>query len=325
MTDAPFGHRTIAPMKAAPGDLPEGADWAYEIKWDGMRIVAFIEDGAVRLQSTNLLNVTHRFPELEDLADCLGGLDGILDGEVVSTDQHGRPSFARLQERIHVASRAGAEAKAVENPVSFIAFDILHLDGHDTTALPYESRRSLLEQAVQEGPSWRITTAHRDGGAELLAVVVENELEGVVAKRLSSTYREGRRSPEWIKVKPRRRQEFVVGGWATGQGSRAEAVGSLIVGVFDDDGLFHFAGRVGSGLDGAELRRLGALFDDLARETSPFAGPIPPKPGRRFYWVEPEVVVEVAFAEWIDDHHLRHPSYLGQRLDVPATAVRREG
>lgn len=311
-------------MKAGSGELPIGDEWAYELKWDGMRIVAFVQDGSIRLQSTNLLDVTKRFPELFELPAALGDLEVILDGEVVASDEHGRPSFARLQERIHVANEAGARKRMAHNPVSFVVFDVLHVNGHDTMNLPYTQRRELLEQIVEPGPAWRPTTVHTEGAQELLAAVTEQGLEGLVAKRISSVYKAGARSADtWRKIKPRRRQEFVVGGWVTGEGSRNNLLGSLIVGYYRDGKLLP-AGRVGSGMDTAELRRLGRVLDDLASSDCPFDEEPDKKAGRTTHWVEPTMVVEVAFAEWAEGANLRHPSYLGQRLDVNPTHVRRE-
>ncbi len=311
-------------MKAVSGELPTGNDWTYELKWDGMRIIAFIDEAGVRLQSSNLLDATASFPELAGLADATEGLESVvLDGEVVAFDADGRPSFGRLQDRMHVKAPAEAARRAATNPVSFVIFDLLHLNGTDTMTLPVEDRRRLLEQVIDHGPHWRLTDVHEDDPAALLAIVSEQGLEGLIAKRARSQYQEGRRSSAWRKIKPRLRQEFVVGGWTEGRDGRAGSIGSLIVGFYDDDVLVP-AGTVGSGLTAAEIATWQAIVDAEGRDDSPFSGPVPPSLGRRFHWIAPNHVVEVAFGEWTSDGFLRHPSYLGRRTDKDPRSVRRE-
>lgn len=316
--------RTIAPMKAAAGELPVGDAWSYELKWDGMRLVLFIEDGEVRAQTTNLLDATVSFPELQPLAGSLSHFTSVvLDGEMVAFDEDGQPSFNRMQQRMHVSDPSDAARRAGVVPAMFIAFDLLHLNGEDLFELPFNDRRRLLDQILDEGPAWRISALWEDDPQSLLAVVTERHLEGLVAKRNDSVYRPGKRSSQWRKIKPRRRQEFVVGGWLTGEGNRANRMGSLLVGYHDQQGL-RFAGRVGSGFNDADLDVWGGLLAERAVADSPFWNPVPPKPGRTLRWVRPELMVEVAFSDWGgEDAHLRHPSYLGRRFDKdPADVIR---
>lgn len=317
--------RTIKPMKAISGELPSGADWSYEIKWDGMRIVAFLDEDGLRLQTANLLDATASFPELAGLVEATTGFESIiLDGEVVAFGDDSRPSFGRLQDRMHVKDPAEARRRSLENPVSYVVFDLLHVNGSDTMRLPLEDRRTLLEQVLEAGPHWRLTDVHIDAPAELLAIVTDRGLEGLIAKQSFSRYLEGRRSSAWRKIKPRLRQEFVVGGWTEGRNGRDGTIGSLLVGYYDDTGSLHPAGSVGSGFDVRSLAEWRRLVDEYARDDSPFAGPQPPALGRTLHWLEPELVVEVAFGEWTDDGNLRHPSYLGRRVDKDARAVVRE-
>lgn len=322
-----LGNRTIAPMKAGAGELPVGDNWVYELKWDGMRIVSFIEDGAVRLQSTNLLDVTVSYPELDTLPDALPQFDSIvLDGEVVALGEDGLPSFPLLQRRMHIKDPTEAARRSSANPVVYVIFDVLHINGQDTFDLPFEQRRKLLEQIVENGPHWRLTDVHEDGAAELLSAVTERGMEGLMAKQRTSRYIPGKRAPVWRKIKPRGRQEMVVGGWTTGDptGSRRNQVGGFDIGYWDETGL-RYAGRVGSGLSDADLRYWKGLLADVAATESPFVDPVPKaKDGRTRSWVRPELVVEVAFSEWSPDGNLRHPSYLGQRVDVDPKSVRRE-
>lgn len=312
----------LAPMKATSGELPSGDDWAFEIKYDGIRLVAAVDGTAETLEvrTTNDIDATSRFPELTGLARAVGPHRVVLDGEVVALDPQGRPSFGLLQQRVQRA-KAGQDAA----PISYVLFDLLHLDGEDTTGLSWADRRRLLEQVVDEGPTWEVAPVHDGDGAALLAAAEAQGLEGLVAKRRDSRYQPGKRTRQWIKVKVRRRQELVVGGWLAGKEGRAGRLGSILVGYHEPDGRLHYAGRVGTGFDAAELARMEHLLHDLAQEQCPF-DPVPPREVLRLQprFVRPEVVVEVAFAEWTGDDRLRHPSYLGQRIDKDAAEVVRE-
>jgi bifunctional non-homologous end joining protein LigD len=309
-------------MKAVSGALPKGDGWAFEIKWDGMRCLVGVSDGVVA-HSSRGNEIAHRFPELEDLQGACAGLDVVLDGEIVALDESGLPSFGRLQGRMHLDRPHDIERKRRDIPIVFVAFDLLHLDGNDTAALAYDDRTDLLAQVLQPGDSWQVATIHHDDGAGLLAAVGERAMEGIMAKRRSSSYLPGRRSGDWVKVKSRRRQEFVVGGWLSGEGGRAGSMGALLLGYHDPDGL-RFAGRVGSGLSEVAVARLMAILDPAEADTSPFVDAVTQVPGRTITFVRPDAVVEVEFGEWTSDNHLRHPVYLGQRADGDAASVVRE-
>jgi bifunctional non-homologous end joining protein LigD len=318
--------RTLVPMKATSGDLPVGDDWTYEVKWDGMRALCFVDDGRLRVQSYNERDVTVSWPELTGLPASLPATTALLDGELVATDGEGRPSFGLLQQRMHVADPAEALRRAAEVPVAYVAFDLLHLDGHDLMGLALTDRRRLLEQVVEPAPRWRTSPMHDDGPA-LLAAATEQGLEGVVAKRLDSRYEPGKRTRTWLKVKVRHRQEMVVGGWLPGEGNRTGRIGALLVGYHErpGDGPLTFAGRVGTGFKDAELQRLGGLFDGLATDDCPF-DPAPPRAEilRGPRWLRPELVAELEFGEWTGDGRLRHPSYLGLRDDKAPEDVTRD-
>jgi bifunctional non-homologous end joining protein LigD len=313
-------------MKATAGALPAGDDWVYEVKWDGMRLVVSVDqapaDAVVRLTSANGKDATVSFPELAGLGAALGVRTAVLDGEVVVLDGEGRPDFGLLQQRMHVTGARQAADRAGALPAVLVLFDLLSLDDHDLTALPLTERRKLLEALVEPGPHWQVPAFHDDGTA-LLEAARERGLEGVVAKRRDSVYRPGTRTRDWVKVKVRRRQEFVVGGWAPGQGGRAGTIGGLLVGYHDAPGRppLRYAGRVGSGLTGDEIEVLTSVFAETVIAECPF-DPAPPAMHRRgAVWVEPTMVVEVAFAEWTGDGRLRHPSYCGRRPDVDPSAV----
>ena len=317
----------LRPMKATSGTLPHDDDrWAYEIKWDGMRILAFVEQDRLRLKTTNDIEVAARFPELRGLQDLLGDHPTVLDGEVVMM-QGGRSDFGALQPRMHLANPAEAERRAAERPVAFVIFDLLHLDGHDTTSLTYEQRRSLLTDLVEPGPTWLVPQHHVGGGRALLDAVGDQGLEGLIAKRLGSRYEPGRRSSAWVKLKVRREQEVVIGGWTDGTGNREHHFGALIVGVHrpdDPEGPLAFAGGVGTGFKGADLDRLRDRMRQLTTDECPFDPPPPATVTRTAHWIRPELVAQVAYGEWTADGRLRHPSYLGLRIDKDPGAVIRE-
>lgn len=302
--------------------MPTG-DWGHELKWDGMRVLAAI-DGQVRLSSTNAIDVTVRFPELNGLAGHLEGHRAILDGEVVALDGQSRPDFGRLQRRMHLADPARVAEVRVEVPVTFVVFDLLHLDQHSLLTVPYQDRRRLLSGLVEPAGHWTVPD-HREGtkaGAELFATAARLGMEGVVSKRLDSPYLPGKRSPSWRKLKVRRRQEVVVGGWRPGAGNRGGSIGALLVGVRDErGGALRFAGGVGTGFDHRSLADLSTRLGPLSSDHCPFE----PRPLLAdAHWVRPLLVAEVAFGEWTNDGRLRHPSFLGLRADKDPVKVTRE-
>ena len=303
---------------------PDDAHWAFEMKWDGMRALVGVEGASVWATSRAGNDATARFPELAGLGEALGGLDALLDGEVVALDAAGVPSFERLQPRMQAGSAAAVRLRAAEQPVAYMVFDVLWLDGHSTCELPYTDRRTLVERLGLAGAAWQTPPSTVGGGADVLAASQRLGLEGVVAKRLDSADLPGKRADAWRKVKPTRGQELVVGGWLPGAGRLEGTLGSLLVGYHDragDTGPLRFAGRVGSGIDATARATLEARLGPLGRATSPFdATPRLPDPR----WVEPEVVVEVAFHEWTSAGVLRAPRYRGVRDDKPAGDVVRE-
>jgi bifunctional non-homologous end joining protein LigD len=314
-------------MKAVSAELPPPGEpgWAYEIKWDGMRVLGRCADGEVTYKTTNGLDATARFPELAGLAAAVG-CDAILDGEVIAIDEAGRPSFGRLQHRMHLTGAAEIRTRMVEIPVQLALFDLLWLDGNEVLALPWRDRRPLLEALVDAAPSWRVPACHDDGPA-LLEIADVQGLEGVMAKRVDSPYLPGHRSPAWRKVKVRRHQEVVVGGWWPGERGREGRIGSLIIGVHDpaaEGNPLRFAGKVGTGFTEATLTEYQRLLNPLATDECPFEPRPPQSIGRRARWVRPEIVIEVEFGEWTADNVLRHPSHIGRRIDKDAADVVRE-
>jgi bifunctional non-homologous end joining protein LigD len=308
----------IVPMLARLSTLPsDDENLGYEIKWDGVRLVAYAyEDGTVRLETRNLNDATRRYPDAAAIGAALGGRTAVLDGEIVAFDEHGRPSFERLQGRMHLTGDAKIGARTLNTPTQYMVFDLLYLDGESLMRLPYTERRARLEALGLEGPSWRTPAYHAGEGAALLEASAAQGLEGVIAKRLDSPYEPGRRPGTWLKVKNTRRQELVIGGWEPGAGNREGRIGALLVGYYDYDSgkpELRYAGKVGTGFDAGELTQLADLLAPLTRPASPFAGP--QQPGKSARFVEPELVAEVEFNEWTRKGMLRHPSYKGLRDD----------
>ncbi|HTX47156.1 MAG TPA: DNA ligase D [Solirubrobacteraceae bacterium] len=313
---------SIVPMLARQGDLPrDESDWSFEVKWDGVRAIAYVKPGRLRIESRNLREITDSYPEVRGILLELGMREAVLDGEIVAFDEAGRPSFGRLQRRMHVTSPSAVKRLQKSTPVVYAIFDLLYLDGHTLLDRPYAERRERLEALELNGPAWRIPPAQKGAGKRLLEWTRAQHLEGVVAKRLNSRYEPGRRGNNWIKIKNTRRQELVIGGWLPGEGRRAERIGALLMGVHEDgrSGL-RYAGRVGTGFTERTLADLAARLKPIKRDGSPFA-PGGPKLPREAQFVEPELVAEVEFTEWTEDGVMRAPSYKGLRDDKPAEEV----
>jgi bifunctional non-homologous end joining protein LigD len=308
----------IAPMLARTGELPkDDRKWAYEIKWDGVRGIAYVEGGRLRMEARSGRDITPRYPELRELGRALAGVDAVLDGEVVAFDADGRPSFQNLQGRMHLTSEPAVRRLSQSDPVHYVIFDLLWLDGRSLCGLPYTERREKLVELSLNGPTWRTPANHVGDGAAMLEASRAQGLEGIIAKRLDSTYTPGRRTPSWVKVKNVRRTDVVIGGWLPGEGRRSGRLGALLVGYYEDGDL-KYAGRVGTGFGEAELNRLGALLADLAQPDSPFVGRQPPREAK---FVRPVLVASVGYGEWTQAKTLRHPRYLGLRDDIDPETV----
>jgi bifunctional non-homologous end joining protein LigD len=297
------------------------------MKWDGVRALAFISDGVIRLVSRTGKDITRTYPEVGGPAEVFGPAEPLrqvlLDGEIVAfTD--GRPDFEALQPRMHVSSADAALRLSATIPVTYLAFDVLQLEGVPLLARPYSSRRETLKTIMGNGPGFLIPPNFP--GPDLDAVreaSVATGLEGVVAKRLDSVYEPGARSGSWLKVKNLLRQEVVVAGWKPGQGNRSGLIGSLLVGVHSSAGALLYAGHVGTGFSDPVLRMLTRLLEPLRRPGSPFDGPVPAEYAGPAVWVEPRLVIEVTFNRWTRAGRMRAPAYRGLRDDKdPADVVR---
>jgi bifunctional non-homologous end joining protein LigD len=313
----------VPSMLATLGVLPTGAGWAYEFKWDGVRAVTYLQPPALRVVSRNDRDLTSTYPELADLAGLLAGRRVVLDGEIVALDRTGRPSFAELQRRMHVREPSPELLEAV--PVSYYVFDLLHLDGVSLLAEPYRRRRELLAGLGLAADRVRVPPNFLDvEPTQVMAAAEAYGLEGVVAKRLTSTYQPGRRSPDWVKVPLIRTQEVVIVGYQPGKGRRAGAVGSLMLAVYNPAGRLSYAGHVGTGFTEAMLRDLYQRVTPLRRSAPPVAG-VPREHTRGAIWVEPVLVGEAAYRNWTPDGRLRHPSWRGLRPDRSVAEARRPG
>ena len=319
--------RRVAPMLATPGSLPPASQdrqWAFEVKWDGVRAICEIDGGRITLWSRNDRDITVSYPEVRRLGAQLGTTQAVLDGELAVLDQNQRSSFSRLQPRMHVASASEARRLADQDPVVYLIFDLLYLDGRWLLELPYSDRRQLLDGLELEGAHWRTPPVLRGSGATALRGSQRRGQEGIIAKRRSSRYLPGRRSPDWVKIKNIRTQEVVVGGWRPGQGRRDGTIGSLLLGLPSEEGL-RYIGNVGTGFTEDALADLMTRLRKLSRRTSPFADAVPNVIAREAHWVSPRLVGEVRFTEWTGDGRLRHPSWRGVRPDKQVSEIRPEG
>ena len=293
-------------MKAVPGELPTSSAWMFEPKWDGHRALVRIHGDTVDVVSSTGKARLGNWPWITGIRDVLDDDDAVLDGEVVAMDDAGRHRF----EYIGDTGRAHA----------LILFDVLQHHGVPLLGRPWSERRDLLERSVTPGGPFAITPISADG-ALLWDVIVEAGYEGIVSKRIDSTYVPGKRSPTWRKTKSRHVQEFVVGGWLPGSGRRDGTLGSLLLGVHEPDGTLRFVGAAGSGFDERSLADARARLTPIRRTSSPF-DPVPPRiVSTRAVWCEPQQVVQVEYAEWTGGGQLRHPVYLGFRDDVDPQAV----
>ena len=311
-------------LATTAGLPPDDGAWAYEMKWDGLRAIAEIDHGRLQLWSRTGRDITAGYPELQQLAAAAGLDQAVLDGEIVVFGAEGWPSFEALQQRMNISAPAQVRALLASVPVTYLAFDLLYLDGQPLLDQPYTERRALLEQLQLNGRHWQTPPSFTDAaGAEVLEVSQHHGLEGVVAKRLQSRYEPGKRTSAWRKIKNVHRQEAVVGGWKPGAGNRAGQIGSLLIGVHGAGGL-QYAGHVGTGFTQTTLAMLGEKLAPLRRATSPFATPIPPEHARAAVWAEPLLVVEVEFGLWTNEGRMRAASYKGLRDDKDPAEVIRE-
>jgi bifunctional non-homologous end joining protein LigD len=303
----------MATLAAAP---PPGDDWAYEVKWDGVRALCFVDEGKLYIESRTGNRCEQQYPELHGLPRSIHAKQAILDGEIVAMDENGRGRFELIQHRISIKGNA-IQKLAQDNPVTLILFDLLYLDGYDLRGVSLTDRKAQLERIVTETERFKISKVFATDGEQMLAAARELGLEGLVAKDPNSVYESGRRSRNWWKVKVVDEQEFVIAGYTIGE---REYFGALVLGVNEGKKLRH-AGQVGTGFDQATMKAIHARMKPLISNKCP----LDPAPRMKdVIWLEPELVCEVRFLEWTHDHMLRAPVFLGLRDDKPASEVVRE-
>ncbi|GGC78562.1 ATP-dependent DNA ligase [Tersicoccus solisilvae] len=320
-TEPPATVDAVAPMLASAGTVEDlrGADWAFEMKWDGVRVIATVTTDGVTLAARHGTDITATYPELAELADrldpdVLAAGPVVLDGEVVALGAGNRPDFGRLQNRMGLTRPRDVTAAMRRTPVHVMLFDVLHLGGQSLLRTPYRKRRTLLAEAVREGGHVHVPDAFDGDVEEAVEASQELKLEGVVAKKISSVYQPGQRARTWIKLKNQTHQEVVVIGWRAGRGGRTGGIGSVLVAVPDEDGVLRYAGRVGSGLNDETLTRMARDFASATR-TTPAAEGVPAADARDATWVRADRVAEVSYGELTRDHRLRHPVWRGWRPD----------
>lgn len=312
-----------------PGDRPPPADpmlasttaepfddreWVFEAKWDGIRAIAICGE-ETRLISRNQRDITVAYPELHGLHNEVVALDAMLDGEIVAFDE-GVPSFQRLQQRMHLRDETRIWEMTKRIPVAYMVFDLLYLDGDDLTDRPLEERRKMMEGAIVPSVAIQVSPATRADGIALFGAVAEQGLEGIMAKRLSSRYRPGARSRDWLKVKVTFEADVVVAGWTEGEGRRATTLGSLVMAVYDGEELRH-VGNVGTGFDEGLLDDAMGRLGHLKETAAPFAADVPrSRPELRgAHWVQPLLVARVEHRQLTSGGRLRAPSFQGFRED----------
>ena len=317
----------LEPMLATLGreaDIVDQEDWAFEMKWDGIRIVATIDDATLRLVSRNGKDYTTTYPELRELLDVVNARQAVLDGEVVALDEGGRPDFGRLQTRMGLSEPADVARASRSVEVHYFVFDLLEVDGRSIMNADYDDRRARLESVIhaKDNGVVQVPPAFQGNLHDAVRTSRELGLEGVVAKERDGRYVPGRRSHGWIKIKHHRTQEVIVGGWRPGNGRRAGSIGSLLVGIPDAEGI-RYVGRVGTGFADTVLDEIRSRLAERESRTAQMRD-VPAADASDAHWVVPDLVGEVEFAEWTSAGRLRQPSWRGWRPDKSPSDVRVE-
>ena len=289
--------------------------WAFEPKWDGVRAIAICRD-STKLYSRNNLDISVAYPELATLHEEINGQTAVLDGEIVAMKE-GRPSFQLLQTRMHVRNSREIARLATNVPVTYIAFDLLYLDGRRLIDLPFEERRELLEKTIVPSKTLQLSPSTVGDGTSLFKAASEQKLEGIIAKKLSSRYELGRRSRNWLKVKTIYDADVVIAGWTSGGGRREGTIGALVMGAFEGKTL-RFVGSVGTGFNAQSLAVVQRKLEPLRTDKSPFDAETLrrlKRDVRHAHWVRPKLVAAVEFRELTSEYKLRAPSFKGIRDD----------
>jgi len=308
----------LGPMLATLSDrIFSGANWLFEIKWDGVRALAWIEDGKLTLRARSGSDITSQYPELHGLPAAFSGQQGILDGEIAVLDSRGRSDFGKLQERMHVGNPC--QKLIAQCPVVYFAFDLVYCDGYDLRMVRLLQRKQLLQRLLHNSETIRYSDHQLEKGKELFALAKQNELEGIIAKRMDSRY-VSERSANWLKLKTSKTLDAVVGGWTAARGA-GMPLGSLLLGLYEGHKL-QFIGHAGSGFNAQTHKEVAEQLKELETSKCPFA--IVPATNEKATWVKPELVARVRFSGWTQEGRLRHPVFMGLRDDQKAEECRKD-
>jgi bifunctional non-homologous end joining protein LigD len=308
----------LGPMLATPSDRAfSDPSWLFEIKWDGMRALAWLENGKLTLRARSGSDITAQFPELHEVPAAYSGRQAIIDGEIVVLDSRGRSDFEKLQERMHV--RKPSQMLISQHPVIYFAFDLMYCDGYDLRSVPLLQRKQILQRLLHTSDHIRFSDHQLEKGKELFELARENDLEGIIAKRIDSRY-VSERSTNWLKLKTSKTLDAAVGGWTSPRGA-GMPFGALLLGVYEGNKL-QFIGHVGSGFSAQTYREVAAKLKDLETSQCPFDKV--PETNEKATWVKPQLVARVGFSGWTQEARLRHPVFIGLREDKKAEECRQE-
>ncbi len=300
----------IKPMLAKSSNPFDSENHIFELKWDGTRCIAFVDKSHLSLKNRRLLDITHRYPEFQQLKKHLKVKSAVFDGEIIVLKE-GIPNFERLQQREHIEDIGRIEILSGLIPAAYVVFDLLYLNGKSLMKKPLIERRNLLKELFPMSENVILSESYSEG-RKLFKMALKKGFEGIMAKEKTSPYLSGERSGYWLKIKKSFDIDAVVCGYLEGEGSRKDYFGSLILGVYDNGELIHI-GQVGTGIDEKTIKHLFNILSSMKTDTAPFD--IIPELKRRAFWCRPEVVVRVGYQEWTKDNRLRIPVFKGIRDD----------
>ena len=317
-----FQERPIRPMLARTGEAFDSTDYLFEPKWDGLRAILFRDRNRLELQNRNLRDVTGSYPEIQDTRQQIKAKQVIIDGEIVVLSEKGTPDFGRLQSRFGLNDRGRVDIVRATNPATYVAFDLLHIDGKDVTSIPVEERKRELLDIVTEGPHLVYSEHVQETGVKYYSKALKLGFEGIIAKERNSHYLPGTRSSLWIKIKGSRTLDSIIVGFTIGEGARASTFGSLVMAAYDKNDQLVHVGNVGGGFNQSALETIKHRLDRLVRKVPVLEGPIEaPSP---ITWVKPSLVCELRYANITSDKKLRFPRFLRLRTDMKPEDCRLE-